>query len=322
MDNPIPVTVYDLQVLCYKIHHLVEKEENALYTGILNRLLNWLRLSIPVLEGATILPKIVFNFRFPDTLHYDQNYDRKTYIKMLWAYLLNRGALCADYEPHTAIIVDDNGFDTPYWRKEFFPEYKGNRKPKPPALKEIHKIGLNYILSPNSPLHYFSVPGYEADDIAGTLVYIKRQCQAYGGDPETTLIANRQINLYTVDSDWLQLVGNGVTWFNTGIWKPQVRDVKETLQWFKKRHRPYTINHPEDIVSFKMKHGDSSDNLPPGTPRFMIDLMNQHPNYHLKDRPIYKQLWMALLDTKCNNNLDHLNIATNYFFRRGYAVPS
>lgn len=244
---------------------------------------------------------------------------RVAYIKACWAMVLNRGPNAVDYQPHTTVVVDDNGGEVPYWRKQIDSNYKGNRKQKPDLFYSIAQIGLNYINSSNSIFHYLSVPGYEADDLAGAFVYIKRQHQSL---PKANLkIAERPIWLYTVDSDWLQLVGNGVTWYNTGPWEPRVRGASEACQWAKKRLK-VNINRPDEIVDTKMKQGDKSDNLPPNSPRYMIDLMNSHPKYHLRNNDqIWAQLNLILTDIMPNQNLFHYERAKYYIMSNGFQLP-
>jgi hypothetical protein len=272
-------------------------------------------LSFLILGGVQKLPEPVQ----VSGLGTPEDNQRVAYIKACWAMVLNRGPNCIDYEPHTAVVVDDNGTNPPYWRRELFPAYKGNRGQKPDLFYSVAQIGLDYINSNSSPLHYLTVPGYEADDLAGALVYIKRQHQKLpDGDPA---IANRPIGLYTVDSDWLQLVGNGVTWYNSGPWEPRVRGASEAIVWAKKRLK-VSISRPEQIVDTKMKQGDKSDNLPPGSPRYMIDLMNSHPKYHLKNNEqIWRQLYLVLNDQIPNQTLSHFEKAKNFIMAKGYSLP-
>ena len=240
------------------------------------------------------------------------------YAKACWAQVLNRGPNAVPYEEHVAVIVDDNGSIIPYWRKQIYPAYKGNRSQKPDLVLSVGQLGLQYVSQPGSPFHYFSVPGYEADDIAGALVYIKRLNQQLGGDP---LIADRELRLYTVDSDWLQLVGNNVTWYNSGPWSPRVRGHFEACEWALKRLK-VNISHPGLIVDVKMSQGDKSDNLPKGTPRYMIDLMVGHPKYHLRNN---SQVWQQLLQvyqyTTCNQSMAHYEAAKRWCWSRGYKLP-
>lgn len=245
--------------------------------------------------------------------------DLVPWIKASWALAANRGPNASDYVDHTVVFTDDSGEVIPYWRKVLDPGYKGGRDPKPAGWLTVNQIGLDYVRAPNSPYHYICRQGYEADDFAGALVQLKRQAQSLpSDDPEVTLVANREIWLNTVDSDWLQLVGDGVTWFNTGPWEPRIRGPQETLEWASRRLKA-TISSPVQIVDVKMQQGDRSDNLPPGSPRYMIDLINSHPDYHLKNFPeVWEHLWVILTDLKVNTQLDHLTKAQRWLMSRGY----
>lgn len=259
------------------------------------------------------------------------------YPKIAWALMLNRGPNAVDYQPHTAIIVDDNGAQIPYWRKQLFPDYKGNRSQKPDSFYSVAQQGLLYATNPKSPFLYLTKPAYEADDLAGAMVKIKRLCQSYlaqgqpslldynlspSNESKVKLIANRDIWLYTVDSDWLQLVGNGVTWYNTGPWEPRVRGPQEAIVWAKKRLK-VDLQSPEQIVDTKMRQGDKSDNLPPGSPRYLIDLMNIHKDWELSTRhpDFYNQLWFVMTQTEPNQVMKHYQSARTWFLSNNIPMP-
>lgn len=247
--------------------------------------------------------------------------DFEKWVLASWANILNRGNDTAEWSPHTLVIVDDNNSpEHPYWRKELYPTYKGNRSEKPPFWKSIAQIGLEYVNQEKCPFHYLSKQGYEADDFAGALVAIKRQAQAFKAHGSNQVIADRQIDLFTVDSDWLQLVGDGVTWHNTGPWVPRIRNAQEAIEWTKKRLKA-DITHPSQIVDVKVAQGDKSDNLEKNCPRYLIDLINIHPEYNLLNhKDIRKQLYNILQDTKQNVNIDHLEKARDWCLSRGYPL--
>ena len=315
--DQLPIVIYDYRVMAWLIYgtmannQMLTPEELILNKYASVRSLDIKKYTPSQLEQlASSLTKI----------ERQQLADQETqkYAKACWSMVLNRGPNCIDYEPHVAIIVDDNGGTLPYWRKQIYPAYKGNRSQKPDLVLSVGQLGLQYISQPNSPFHYFSVPGYEADDIAGALVYIKRLNQQLGGNP---LIANRELRLYTVDSDWLQLVGNGVTWYNSGPWAPRVRGHFEACEWALKRLK-VNISHPGQIVDTKMIQGDKSDNLPKGTPRHMIDLMVGHPKYHLRHNPqVWLQLHQVYQYSTCNQIMAHYEAAKRWIWSRGYKLP-
>lgn len=231
-------------------------------------------------------------------------------VKCLWVYTLNRGPEFLDYFDHLGVVVDDDNMTKPYWRKEEFPDYKENRKPKPEVINTLASIGLQYANSIKSHVHYVSHPGLEADDIAGALVSIKRLMDKLNPEFE------RDIYLYTVDSDWLQLVGDGVYWCNTGPWEPRLRSVDEAIEWTKRRLK-VEISSPREIVQVKSQQGDKSDNLPPGSDEDLIDLLNPRlKTYHIPE--LWKLLKYIYQDVYQTPNLDHLHRSKSYIQKKGF----
>lgn len=281
----IPLLVHDFNVIAYKIMFNIEK-----------------------------------NILKSDNLDLQNDDFIVEYVKASWAVYMNRGSTCCDYFPHTAVITDDNKDIQPYWRSLLFADYKKGRKPKPPHMLTVADYGRRYVNKPGNPFHYFRKAGYEADDFAGAIVYLKRQHQRFpDGDP---VVANREIVLFTVDSDWLQLVGEGVVWHNTATYEPRIRDTKEVLEWAYKRFK-WTLDNPSEIVDMKMINGDSADNLPKGSPRYLIDLMNSHPAYHLKEDPqVWDRINMVMRDPECNQRMDHYKHATKFFAKHGLPIPN
>ena len=130
----------------------------------------------------------------------------------------------------------------PTFRHEMYGEYKGTRKPAPaelieqfPTLKEL----LGY-------LGYTVVekPGYEADDILGTL---SAQC----GEGDFCYIL-------TGDRDSLQLVRDNVNVLLATTKMGQSTTVKYDLD---KINEVYGVT-PEQLIDIKAIQGDTSDNIP------------------------------------------------------------
>ena len=137
--------------------------------------------------------------------------------------------------------------------------YKGNRNTSPDAAwagKRAIKFG--------EPLTY---PGYEADDVAASIV---------------KAFPDRKILLATVDSDWMAMIteDDRVNWCCLKGFNPQYRNYKRGVEWFENKikkeskatQREIDTSDLSQIVDWKMLVGDSSDNLPAGTPREIIDL--------------------------------------------------
>jgi hypothetical protein len=330
-SNIVPIVVYDFRVMAWLIYNAYERVEFEL---VASQQLAMATPGLPETNPIKLLALLKSN-EHPKLTKQWMEVElriRLQYIKAAWALVINRGPNAVSYQPHVAVVVDDNGIELPYWRKQLFSGYKSSRRQKPDKWRSVAQVGLDYVNHPKASFIYIQHPGYEADDFAGALVKIKRRCQSMlnqGGlvleEPDLTkilTIANRDIWLYTVDSDWLQLVGNGVTWYNSGPWEPRVRGPQEAIAWAKKRLK-VDLTSPEQIVDTKMRQGDKSDDLPPNSPRYLIDLMNIHPNWeiHKVSPATYNKLWMALTTTEVNQNLCHLKKAKSWFASVGIPAP-
>lgn len=232
-------------------------------------------------------------------------------IKAYWAYVFFRGPLRTKYFNHKTIVVDDGGTeDYPYWRKSIYPEYKAGRRPKSDLFYRIVEYGIQTIEKIN--IDYYNIPTFEADDLAGHMVKIKRLYQSF--DPNSPL-ANRIFYLLTVDSDWLQLTGEGVFWINTGPWEPILRGAPETIEWTKKRLKR-DISHPQEIVAIKSIQGDKSDNLPPGCDPYLIDLVNPPAGYNLNNHPISHLMKQSLIDEKVTVDFNKAEKAHKLYLKK------
>lgn len=273
------------------------------------------------------------------------------WVRACWAIMLNYGPLplFPDTPNYQVVVVDDDSQTKPYWRSAYlaergYPIYKGNRpQAKPFGFSEIVGIGLAYVRSPNSPMHYFSYPGYEADDLAGLICQLKANSQTLvkskrikptgkASQPKLSpgrleldgdhllAIASREIALCTLDTDWLQLVSPDVTWYNTSHQQPRVRGEAEVLAYVSKQLKT-SIDKPKQIVDVKAKRGDSSDNLPPGSPREVIDLLNPPKPHNLIATPVGLSMACLLANPKPNIRLDHLRQAREWIVNQGLPLP-
>ena len=128
------------------------------------------------------------------------------------------------------------------WRREYFPEYKANRKKNrdktDPTMdwNEVFRI-LNLVrdeISTNLPYKVIQMDGCEADDIIGTLVL---ETQEFGKDEPVKIISS--------DKDFIQLQ----KFKNVSQFSPmQKKEVKD------KNPHTYLFNH---IIK-----GDSGDGVP------------------------------------------------------------
>lgn len=147
-------------------------------------------------------------------------------------------------------------FDAPgkTFREEKYPQYKGDR----PAMPEEMRVQLPYIdrLVEASGFSLLRVPGYEADDVLGTLA---RRAEALGHD----------VTLITGDKDFAQLVGD----------KIKVLDTMRDVTWDRELVRKKWGVKPEQMVDLLALMGDAIDNIP-GVPgigqKGAADLLEAH----------------------------------------------
>lgn len=131
----------------------------------------------------------------------------------------------------------------PTFRHEMFKEYKGTRKPMLPELREqvplikemLHKMNITTV----------ELPGYEADDIIGTLS--KR------GEKEGLEVA-----VISGDRDLLQLASEHIT-----ICIPKTKKGQTTVECYNTEEvkELYKVT-PTQFIDVKALMGDSSDNIP------------------------------------------------------------
>lgn len=140
---------------------------------------------------------------------------------------------------HLAVAFDKGGSDL---RNEMFPEYKANRDATPEAIK----IAVPYIQELLHAMHIpiIEVPGYEADDLIGT---IAKQAEKQ----------NYQVYMVTPDKDFAQLVTENIFMYKparmgNGI---EVWGIPEVLEKFE-------IERPEQVIDYLGMMGDSADNIP------------------------------------------------------------
>lgn len=134
-------------------------------------------------------------------------------------------------------------FDPPglTFRHKRYSEYKATRQKMPEELVGQLESLREVVRAHGIPI--FEVPGYEADDVIGTL---STQASARG---DTVLIV-------TGDKDFMQLVDDNVTLYN--VFKPNVDLVLESYDAVKEKFG----TDPAHVVDVLAIMGDSSDNVP------------------------------------------------------------
>ncbi len=136
------------------------------------------------------------------------------------------------------MVICCDGFNT--WRKEYFPEYKANRKKSRSASDlnwENIFLFLNQIreeIKENLPYKVVHMEGMEADDIIGTLTY---ETQEFGKHEPVMIISS--------DKDFIQL--------------HKFNNVK---QFSPARKQLLTEKHPRKYLFEHVCRGDTGDGIP------------------------------------------------------------
>lgn len=144
--------------------------------------------------------------------------------------------LLKEEKPDYIACVFDN--PAPTWRECEFPDYKIHREKMPDDLKAQLPIIKDVLDGFNIPI--FEMPGFEADDILGTIVQLAAK-------------ERLQIIIASHDKDILQLVND-----NTKV----LNDRKEKLYYDRNAVIEKMGVQPENIPDFLALCGDSSDNIP------------------------------------------------------------
>ncbi|MBA4275645.1 DNA polymerase I [Flavobacterium sp.] len=140
---------------------------------------------------------------------------------------------------HLAVAFDKGGST---YRYEMYQEYKAHRDETPEAIK----IAVPYIQELLKAMHIpiIEVPGFEADDLIGTLA---KQAEK----------EDFKVYMVTPDKDFAQLVSE-----NIFMYKParmgndiEIWGIPEVLARFE-------IERPEQVIDFLGMMGDAADNIP------------------------------------------------------------
>lgn len=147
--------------------------------------------------------------------------------------------LLQDQKPDVIIAAWDAPAKT--FRHEEFAEYKGQRKAAPPELVEQGPLAREMVAAFRIPL--VEAPGFEADDVIGTLARRGKQ-EGY------------EVLIVTGDLDALQLVEPGVRVMTT------VKGVTDTVIYDEAAvEKRYGLT-PAQLTDFRALKGDTSDNIP------------------------------------------------------------
>lgn len=135
------------------------------------------------------------------------------------------------HKPDHAMLALDAGRET--FRNEIYPLYKSNRAPAPEGYSHAALAMAAALIQMG--IRPYSSPGYEADDVAGTI------CARREND-ESVILSR--------DKDFAQLVKNGVSIWYDGKWTREA----EVIEKFGL--------HPSRIIEMMGLAGDSADSIP------------------------------------------------------------
>lgn len=145
-----------------------------------------------------------------------------------------------EFKPRYAVVTFDEA--APTFRHEAFVEYKANRVKAPDELYEQIPLTKEVLEAFEIPI--FSKPGFEADDLIGTI------CQQVSKQEGLTTY------IITGDMDTLQLVNDRVKVYtmSRGLSDPVIYDAAKIKERYGLK--------PSQVIDYKALRGDPGDNIP------------------------------------------------------------
>ena len=140
---------------------------------------------------------------------------------------------------HIGIAFDPSG---PTFRHEAYEQYKAQREETPEGIRIAVPYIKDIIRAYRIPI--LEVPGYEADDVIGTLA---RQADARGVDTF----------MMTPDKDYGQLVTEHVK-----MYRPKYGDKEFEVLGVEEVKEKYGLSSPAQVIDMLGLMGDSADNIP------------------------------------------------------------
>ena len=164
--------------------------------------------------------------------------------------------LAKENPSHIAVAFDPKGGT---FRHELYKEYKAQREETPEVIRQSVPIIKELLDAYN--IKVYEVPGFEADDVIGTLSH---QADKLGG-----------INTYmlTPDKDYCQLVSD-----SSFIYKPRFGDKGYDVLGIPQVLEKYGLQNTIQVIDMLGLMGDSADNIPgcPGVgEKTAIKLINE-----------------------------------------------
>jgi DNA polymerase-1 len=205
----------------------------------------------------------------------------------IYGFIKTLHSIIEQYNPDYLVVATDTKDKT--FRHEAYVLYKANRPEPPEDL--IQQLDLIYKLIEGYGVTLLKLPGYEADDVIGTLAKrYENECQVF---------------MITPDKDFSQLVSDHVQ-----ILKPSKDDDKFERYGKSEIKERYGVS-PEQFIDMLTLMGDTSDNIPGVTgigPKTAAQLINEYGSvenlYNNISRITKYKMKQNLLDAK-----EHLKIA-------------
>jgi DNA polymerase I len=141
---------------------------------------------------------------------------------------------------HLALVLDT---PEPTFRHREFPAYKAHRDEMPEELAAA--MPDVPVLAAAFRIPVLAVPGYEADDVIGTLV------------AKAVAAPEHEVFMVTPDKDFAQLVGPQAKIFKPArqAGEPEILGLEEVCQ-------AWGIERPDQVIDVLGLMGDASDNIP------------------------------------------------------------
>jgi DNA polymerase-1 len=135
-------------------------------------------------------------------------------------------------------------FDPPSrtFRNTLYPDYKANRLVTPEEIKRSVPVIKDILAALH--IHVIEVPGYEADDVIGTLAKHAEQ-------------SGLTAYMVTPDKDYTQLVSHDIC-----IYRPSKQGKGFEILGVDEVRKHFGIQDPEQVVDILALWGDASDNIP------------------------------------------------------------
>lgn len=190
-----------------------------------------------VIDGNSILNRAFYGIMSSKML---QTADG-TYTNAVYGFLAILFKLMEDVNPEYLVVAFD--VKHPTKRHEMYKEYKGTRKGMPDELASQMPIIKEILQAMN--IKVIELPGYEADDILGTLAKSSEK-------------KGVEVTLLTGDRDSFQLASDNIT-----IRIPRTKGGKTETENFDRNKilEVYGIE-PKQLIEVKGLMGDTSDNIP------------------------------------------------------------